>query len=67
MGWDRVCVVCVCACARAASNLNLRPLIGPDTFALASKSVLCSSAKCCCDKAIITMRRRLRSGTRDLN
>lgn len=37
------------------SKLNLRPLIESDTFAPAIKSALCSSAKCCCDKAIITM------------
>lgn len=52
---------CVCECECAASKLNLRPWIGPDPPAPASQSVLCSSAKCCCDKAIITMTSRLPS------
>lgn len=54
-------VVCECECECAASKLNLRPWIGPDTSAPASQIVLCSSAKCCCDKSIITMTSRLPS------
>lgn len=47
------CVSMFASCKHMHS-LILGPVIEPDTFALDIKIVLCSSAKCCCDKAIIT-------------